>query len=61
MRRSTFLIGAGESHEFMAARKFPDLRVYGYDALEGAIVEARKRASLLLDRAPPSTLKLRQY
>ena len=28
-----------------AARKFPDLQVVGYDALESAIVEARKRAS----------------
>jgi len=30
-----------------AARKFPELRIYGYDALESAVVEARRRASNL--------------
>lgn len=30
-----------------AAKKFPDLHIYGYDALESAIEEARRRASKL--------------
>ncbi|MDC0325533.1 class I SAM-dependent methyltransferase [bacterium] len=30
-----------------AARKFPDLRIFGYDALESAVVQARRRASEL--------------
>ena len=33
-----------------AARKFPDLRIFGYDALESAVVEARRRASKLESR-----------
>ena len=30
-----------------AAQKFPDLRIYGFDALESAVAEARSRASRL--------------
>lgn len=41
--------GNGEV-SIQAALRYPDLRVYGYDALDSAIAEARQRASRLKNR-----------